>query len=375
MDRKKFIDSYYHLAKPKKFCIFCGKQPNSKTKEHLIPKWLIEFTGNVNRPISVGPLISPFAFHENKTEFYKKLSFGGFVFPACEKCNQRFGELEAQVKPILTKLITYRQLSSFDINLLLDWFDKIRIGLWLGYHQYYDENYWGILPHFYISDRLGKADRALLIYKADREYDGIRFVGHNTPAFAHTPSCFTLTLNNLFIVNVSYASLFAKPAGFPYFEHIEFTENEEIRGSIKQGTEVAEFPIWSHEFLPEGNVISQIVYLVPNEHDIFPEYYDKEYVKINTLQPSRSIPLLQRENSVTFYPSTSSDLWIPNTSYNLEELIINNAIQTLEIQNSLIRRVSLSKSMPKEKRKFIRTEFSNCIKANNRFIQHLQKSK
>ncbi|QJB40178.1 hypothetical protein HF324_20870 [Chitinophaga oryzae] len=32
-----------------KYCIFCGEQPQSKTKEHIIPKWLIEMTGDPNR--------------------------------------------------------------------------------------------------------------------------------------------------------------------------------------------------------------------------------------------------------------------------------------------------------------------------------------
>jgi hypothetical protein len=26
-------------------CVFCGERPQSKTKEHVIPKWLIEMTG------------------------------------------------------------------------------------------------------------------------------------------------------------------------------------------------------------------------------------------------------------------------------------------------------------------------------------------
>jgi len=364
---KELIYSYFGQVKPKKFCIFCGKKPDKKTKEHLIPKWLIDFTGDHNRTISVGPIISPSVTNENKLGFFKNISFNEFVFPACLKCNQRFGEFESRIKPILTNLISFQQLTSYDINLLLDWFDKIRIGLWLGYHQYYSENYWGILPHFYISERLGKSDRGLLIYQADREFDGVRFVGVNTPAFAHVPSCFTLTINNLFIINVSHVSLFSKQGGFPYFEYPEFTEDEKIKGYVEHGTNILDFPIWEYESLPNENVIAQIIYLVPDDHEIFPEYYENDYVKNNTLLPSKSIPIIQKENSVSFYPSSNSNLWIPQKCHKLEELIFDNAIQTLKIQNSIIRGVPISKSMSKQKRNYFRTEFSNCIKANNMF--------
>ena len=29
-----------------KFCVFCGNKPKGKNNEHIIPKWLIEFTGD-----------------------------------------------------------------------------------------------------------------------------------------------------------------------------------------------------------------------------------------------------------------------------------------------------------------------------------------
>ncbi|HDR2534145.1 TPA: hypothetical protein QCI12_004383 [Enterobacter roggenkampii] len=32
-----------------KKCIFCGDKPENKNKEHVIPKWLIEMTGDKKR--------------------------------------------------------------------------------------------------------------------------------------------------------------------------------------------------------------------------------------------------------------------------------------------------------------------------------------
>jgi hypothetical protein len=34
-----------------KFCVFCGKKPQSKNREHIIPQWLIALTGDPNRDV------------------------------------------------------------------------------------------------------------------------------------------------------------------------------------------------------------------------------------------------------------------------------------------------------------------------------------
>ena len=37
-----------------KRCIFCGKVPETKTKEHVIPQWLINMTGDPKRNLHLG---------------------------------------------------------------------------------------------------------------------------------------------------------------------------------------------------------------------------------------------------------------------------------------------------------------------------------
>lgn len=37
-----------------KKCIFCGKQMSEKSKEHVIPQWLIEMTGDKKRTACFG---------------------------------------------------------------------------------------------------------------------------------------------------------------------------------------------------------------------------------------------------------------------------------------------------------------------------------
>ncbi len=109
----------------KKFCIFCGKPPINKNKEHLLPKWLIEMTGDLNRSGTFGP------FFDNTTLEIKEIPFNQFVLPACYKCNYEFGvKIGRRVKLILRKLLEEKLLSMNDFNLFLSWIDKIRIGFY-----------------------------------------------------------------------------------------------------------------------------------------------------------------------------------------------------------------------------------------------------
>ncbi|MFK8055450.1 MAG: hypothetical protein AB8F78_04935 [Saprospiraceae bacterium] len=77
-----------------KICIFCGNAPESKNKEHVIPKWLIKMTGKPNRVVTIG----------KKDGKEIKFPWMKYVFPSCEKCNSDFAKIEAKVKGIIDKL-------------------------------------------------------------------------------------------------------------------------------------------------------------------------------------------------------------------------------------------------------------------------------
>jgi hypothetical protein len=138
-----------------KSCIFCGKKPHDKNKEHIIPKWLIKLTGNPNRIFYLG---TPWLHNSSG----RNHSANQFQFPACNECNDRFSELEESSRNTINKILSCSKITTREIDLILDWFDKIRVGLWLGY-RYLENNYFGIDPHFYINSRIGRADRALFI--------------------------------------------------------------------------------------------------------------------------------------------------------------------------------------------------------------------
>jgi hypothetical protein len=192
----------------RRFCVFCGEKPVSKTNEHIIPLWLIRLTGDPNRKIKLGPLVG----QKKPLEF----SFDMLQFPACKECNERFGKLEESVQPIVENLIAFEKVTSQEFDIFLDWLDKVRIGLWLGYHHLLDKNFWRIKPNFHISDRMGTTDRVVIIYRSQDYINRINFTGVGTPAFAYSPTCFTLTINSLCFTNISTDFILAKHSGLPY---------------------------------------------------------------------------------------------------------------------------------------------------------------
>src|SRR5450755_2969832 len=129
-----------------KTCIFCGRRPEAKTKEHVIPKWLIKMTGDPKRKVSFGT-------YNLKGKPPTALAFDQLTFPACDECNVAFSDLEGRARTVTEQLLGRGPLTSTDFVCLLDWLDKVRIGMWLGL-LWLEGNPWGINPKFHISSRL-----------------------------------------------------------------------------------------------------------------------------------------------------------------------------------------------------------------------------
>lgn len=221
-----------------KFCVFCGEKPVDKNKEHIIPKWLISETGDLKRNINVG-----MNWRTGKVLSY---SFDSFVFPACYDCNSKFSLLEGKVKHIYFKIDNNESLNQLDIDIFLDWLDKVRVGLWLAYITL-TSDFFEVQPHQFISTRVSNADRMVAIYKVNDSQKGIGFRGVNLPAFHYQPSCFGLIINNYYFLNMSTHSLFSRRIGFPYITNVSYS-NEEIYagivvGELQKGIERIMFPL------------------------------------------------------------------------------------------------------------------------------------
>ncbi|WP_291127581.1 hypothetical protein [Flavobacterium sp. UBA7682] len=215
----------------RKFCVFCGEKPVDKNKEHIIPQWLIKYTGNPKRITLLG----------KKEGKEIKFSWLNFVFPACEECNSNFGKIENKIQTILIKIDNEKSVTHNEINLFLDWLDKIRIGMWLGHALLQNKDF---EPNFFINDRVASKDRLCLIYKLNDSEQGIGIIGTDTPVFQQTPSCFSIIINNMIFFNYSKEFLLSKNLGFPYPDKYTYDSSSQVKiNKFAQGTYKVTFPI------------------------------------------------------------------------------------------------------------------------------------
>ena len=191
-----------------RFCVFCGKEPNGKTREHVVPYWLLEMTGDPSRVVAFGQ-----NFAKGKKPI--RYSWSSYVAPACDPCNNKFSNLESRVKPRVEALQRRESLSVSDYVELLDWLDKVRIGVWFVRHMI--ENHPSrITPNFHIDTRIAQKDRMVAVYVFDSANKGINLFGADSLIFNDMPSCFGLRINDILLINVSSDFLCSAGCGFPY---------------------------------------------------------------------------------------------------------------------------------------------------------------
>lgn len=209
----------------KRLCVFCGKAPDAKTREHVVPYWLLEATGDPKRVV-------PFGQNYAKSKEIIKYSWSAFVAPACERCNNAFAELEGRVKPIVEALMRREGITVAAYLDLLDWLDKVRIGVWLTRHMI--ENHpIEITPNFHISSRIGQKDRMVAVYVFDSDNKGINLFGSDSLIFNGMPSCFGLRINNILLLNASADFFCSKGCGLPHPTAMKLLMGGEDDGKMK----------------------------------------------------------------------------------------------------------------------------------------------
>ena len=202
-----------------KKCVFCGNKPNKKNKEHVLPQWLLKMTGDPNRVVKFGTNYST----GKEIEF----NWGSLTVPSCTKCNEKYGVFESSIKPLINKLITKADISGNEALKILDWLDKVRIGLWINYY-YLESNKAQITPRLCIDNRMGQKDRFMQIHFIEskgKSAKGLNAIGVETFPFQFNPSCFGLRINNILIISGSNDFIISENCGFPYPNKIEPQKN------------------------------------------------------------------------------------------------------------------------------------------------------
>lgn len=195
------------MSPKSRFCVFCGNIPLDKNREHVLPQWLIELSGPAKRVVNFG--MNPM------TGQLPRFDWSSFAFLSCRQCNERYSTLEAEVKGLIESLLARDPIKASNYVSLLDWLDKVRVGLWLGY-SYLHKNPLKISPTFHIDSRIGKKDRMLAIYTIETNRRGLNTYGAETLCFQYQPSCFSLNINNTYILNMSWDFMCSARCGFPF---------------------------------------------------------------------------------------------------------------------------------------------------------------
>lgn len=351
----------------RKFCIFCGDKPEDKNKEHIIPQWLIKYTGDPKRITLIGK--------KNGKEI--KYSWLNFVFPACEKCNSDFGKIEAKIQAILIKIDNEKSVTHNEINLFLDWLDKIRIGMWLGHAMLKNKNF---EPNFFINNRVASKDRLCLIYKLNDLEQGIGIIGTDTPVFEHTPSCFSIIINNMIFFNYSKEFLLSKNLGFPYPETYSYNSDSQINiNKFVSGEYKIKFPII------EGKIIKPTVKLyqsiISGPHDLKKPFAGtgRSYFNSNCFIYNNNF--IQSRIYLSDEQNDFHGFWLQKKQFNLKfkerferELLFRAIVQmTLEHQNhSLTESLNKYEEMQPDEKIIFDKYYAELLDFNNVKISEIE---
>lgn len=251
-----------------KFCVFCGKPPVGKNREHIIPQWLIKYTNRGKMPVVK-------VLKDGKWE--PKISYMNFTMPACEVCNEEFSALEAKVKTILLNILAEKPVSAREISLLLDWFDKVRLGLRLS-SVYLQNGLRQEAPHTFIKERTGLTDRMVIIEKIKPQPDvRLAFPDTNTQYFKSAAQSFQFIIDNYVFTNASAYMMVSPKLGFPYASHIETIDAPNVSlENWQPGKCRARGPVFGNLIpAPDRIIISQPMF----KHFEYIPLYDNDYVK------------------------------------------------------------------------------------------------
>jgi hypothetical protein len=186
----------------------------------------------------------------------RRFALDKFQFPACSDCNAAFArDVEVPAQAAVRKLLATDSIDPRRVVYLLDWLDKVRIGLWLGF-LYLDRDPLGIRPHF--AARVRTKDRMVCVYRAAARSQGLTVAGPNTLAFQLVPGCFALRINGYVFANVSFDFLFCRRAGMDYAENVRFKILDDgrpvILGEMKHGSGIVRAPLLPLRMFPEPSV-------------------------------------------------------------------------------------------------------------------------
>jgi len=252
----------------------------------------------------------------------------------------------------------------------MDWFDKVRVGLWLGFHQL-SKNMLHVKPQFHIERRIGQFDRLLIVEKYAPATQRLNFGGADTPAFGLTPSAFTLTVNDFHFTNVSYSFLVSRRLGFPFpSESYLVKDREGLMHTMQPARRRIMRPVLQRTIKERGVTLFQPMFPQDLAENLS-EYYDDPYVRAHSLEYSAGVGSVFMETpKEPVRPLGSSEQIVlnPVAIYGLEELLLRSVVSICDWQDWLTEGTFGYGDLTPEQRRYVRAR-QNMTKSVNKILR------
>jgi hypothetical protein len=348
-----------------KFCIFCGERPEEKNDEHVLPRWLLEMTGDPNRHVPLSLDID----YEQKVMRQRIFAFSHFKFPACEPCNTRFGLLEGAVRQIISMLLDRKPITDAQIHMLLDWLDKVRVGLWLAQQQL-TGNVFQLRPHFYVANRVGRSDRAVFISRLAPSR-GLTVMGVQTPMFAVMPCVFAIRINDVLLFNAATDHLFSERIGFPYpIRREALPDTRAYYVQLSEGRERTVLPLIAHPFFMRAARFFQPMFPLWVGEPKLRKFFDTPYVRDRAADWEGGIGRVFKDvmTGLTTFKAIASGDYDAMEVYDQPTLERDYMAAVLDWQNFMVR---FPRRLPRNEAKRRNMQMRFCVRVNRDLIARI----
>jgi hypothetical protein len=346
--------------KNKTFCTFCGGPPQKKNREHVLPQWLLKLTGDPHRKVYLG--------RDYTKNGFRELPYSKLTVPACTDCNSKYAKLERKIAPIVETILANGPLTRDDLILLLDWFDKVRVGMWTWYYHM-DKNMAGIDPLYAIDQRTSRRDRMLIINRTSDAVQDLTYRGCDLPSFYYTPSCFNLMINQYSFTNISSPFFLGKDIGLPYPACSEMMSNGHAVYSMLPGSNETKIITLSEDFPIRSTKIFQPIWADFQTLD----FYDNDFVRSMALDYEAGVGKVFLEKSATLRtlgaePTTD---WVPDIGPNtyVSRYLLSKA--TITLQDRIDNFAPSADNLPEEERTHLREVLRTNHEANMLLLSQL----
>ncbi|PAT01051.1 hypothetical protein CI105_08530 [Candidatus Izimaplasma bacterium ZiA1] len=305
-----------------KKCINCGSVVTRNNEVKVFPEWLIKKTGDITRDLTLGVDLKAILEQELKPRVLT-LPYLSFTTVECEKCTTTY--FDDIIESVFKKVENSLELDIEEVNILLDWFDKLRISLWLGEYKM-SSNPFNIKPSFGVKTRMGTKDRILVVYNL-KEDKGLNILGANTPIFHNSQICFGLRVNDLFFISISTDNIVAKNVNGIVNNGLGIMKDDELiilKNDLK--SKESDTPIEGLSLLETGKVIAQHIHPVrvdgkPLDFTKPVEMKDIKFEKETFVKRDGSFIGFSENDKYTLIDQTKID-WVEN-SMNLSNCVLD----------------------------------------------------